>query len=237
MTINYVQKTAVFKAAAANSVTSAAMSITPGNVGINTTGGWHASGVTLGVSGSAGSWAVDKTATGGAYSAVVIGSSLNSPGGSITTTATNTQNADSATYFSGIASEFSGLVAASAVDVTAQQTGGSTQTTSTVTTAATGQERELVIVAINAGANLADTATTDPPTGYTSLGVNQNSATECPFEAAYKIVASAGVQSATWTFASTNVAGFAAVAAAYKGRSDEPRRFGPDTQELFHNPR
>lgn len=48
-------------------------------------------------------------------------------------------------------------------------------------------------------AAIVSAAISDPPSGWTSIGVNNDATNNLPTEACYKIVSSSGAQSATWT--------------------------------------
>lgn len=85
------------------------------------------------------------------------------------------------------------------------------------TTAATAQANELVIAVIatpqvNAGAAQ---AITNPPTGYTSLDISNDSTVTAAGETAYKEVSATGTQSAAWTW--TGSGEWMGVIASFKG--------------------
>lgn len=98
--------------------------------------------------------------------------------------------------------EFSGNVTSGSLDKTNTNTTTSA-TTLAVTSAATTWATEVVVVAIAARfvAGNANITLTDPPTGYTSIAVLQDTNTYAAFESAYLIVSSTGTQTATWTWA------------------------------------
>lgn len=87
----------------------------------------------------------------------------------------------------------------------------------TGTSAVTSQANELVIVCM-AGPQVNVSANhniTNPPTGYTSLDVSNNSNTDASGEAAYLEVTSTGTQTAAWTW--TTGGEFMGVLATFKG--------------------
>lgn len=89
-------------------------------------------------------------------------------------------------------------------------------TTLGATTAATTWATEIAVCAIatrfvSGNSNI---TLTDPPTGYTSLAVLQDTNTYAAFEFAYQILSSTGTQSATWSWAGAGEA--ATVMATFK---------------------
>lgn len=100
--------------------------------------------------------------------------------------------------------EYSGYATSGALDKVAVVPLAS-GTTVTVTTAATAQANELVTasVATNFAFNNSATGLTDPPTGYLSNAVNQDTNGKAAFESSYKEVTSTGAQSATWSWSGT----------------------------------
>lgn len=87
-----------------------------------------------------------------------------------------------------------------------------TNTASTATTwsqaSSTGvpQATDLVIAmtVYENSAAIANASLSDPPTGWTSIGANQDGTNNVPMEACYQILSSGGTQTATWTTADTN---------------------------------
>ena len=116
--------------------------------------------------------------------------------------------------------EWSAAVA-SPFDVSASGTTSETAHTSrtTGTTASTAQADELSLIAHSMGAlnGVADVGYTDPVTGYTTLQRISNDASDLGTFHAYKVLSSAGTQSATfnWT-ASESVMGSQGVIATFK---------------------
>lgn len=98
--------------------------------------------------------------------------------------------------------EYSGYATSGALDKVATNVTASA-TTLTATTAATSQANELVTASIAARfvAGNANISLTDPPTGYTSNAVLQDTNTYAAFESSYKEVTSTGTQAATWSWA------------------------------------
>lgn len=82
--------------------------------------------------------------------------------------------------------------------------GASTTTASTPTTGTLAQAAETVIVAISIGAStgLANAGISNPPSGYTSLAVAQDTATGVGAQISYKDAPSTAGQNATWTYTS-----------------------------------
>jgi hypothetical protein len=117
------------------------------------------------------------------------------------------------------AQEWSGLLTATAIDKSANAGGNSAgpQTTTSGTTAATSQASELAIVGMNAtGGGVTNIALTDPPAGYTSLFVNQNSTGPGAAEHAYLILSATGAQSATWNWTPTTISAYQGIISTYK---------------------
>lgn len=107
-----------------------------------------------------------------------------------------------------------------AVDVTTSN-GGTTNVTTgnTGTTATTTQANDVVLIGLttnNSGAGLANSAFTDPPAGYTSLFAAQATNAHTGAQHSYKEVASAGAQSATWTWTTASETSWQAVIATFK---------------------
>jgi hypothetical protein len=223
MTQAFVQKTAKFTASAANSVTSAALTTTSGNHSIVTVSNWRTGAATVTVTDSkSNSYTNDQALTQG-DSRATISSALNITGGSSHTVTATSSSGASDTYFEGNFTEFSGTLSSAALDKTGSIGHGSGTTTSTVSTGTnTTQADELVIVCIAVNSNDTTINITDPPSGYTSIGVNQDGNATIGYEAAYKIITATGTQTATWTFDSTTSDGDAAVIATYKSATGGP---------------
>jgi hypothetical protein len=103
--------------------------------------------------------------------------------------------------------EVSGNATSGSLDKTSTNTSTSATTLST-TTAATTWATEISIAANAASfvAGNANVGMTDPPTGYTSIEINQDTNTYAACEAAYLIVSSTGTQTASWTWATAGEA-------------------------------
>jgi hypothetical protein len=97
--------------------------------------------------------------------------------------------------------EYSGYAQVGPLDKVATQITGSA-TTITATTATTSQATELVTASIAARfvASNSNIGLTNPPTGFTSNGVLQDTNTYAGFESAYKEVVATGAQTATWSW-------------------------------------
>lgn len=95
----------------------------------------------------------------------------------------------------------------SAVDQTVRNSGNTSVTTgNTGTSSATTQASEFAVAALatnTSGAGLANAAFSDPPSGYTSLKVQNDTVNHAGGEQAYKELAATGAQSATWTWTNT----------------------------------
>lgn len=219
MTQAFVQKTAKFSAAAANSVTSAGLNTTTGNQLIVTCASWRSGGATVTVTDSqgGGSWAnsVSVVDGGDAGSRATIATKLGITGAASNTATVTSSSGASDTYFNGNLLEFSGTLSAAALDVTANSPHGAAGTTCTPTTGSTAQADELVVACISVSSSTANVNVNDPPSGYTSIGVNQDSNATIGYQASYKIVSAIAAQSATWTFNATTV-GDVGVIATYK---------------------
>lgn len=201
MTVAFVQKTAKFSSAGASSINAAALTVTSANALIVTVSTWNAAGAhnVTASSSPSNTWNTDVSAadTGLGKGKASIAAALGCAAGSTTVTITSSV---ASTAFEGNVSEFSGLLTASALDKTASDPGGAADTTSAPTTAATTQNDELVIGAVCWNSADVTCNISDPPsTGYTSIGVNQDSNATIGYEGAYKIVAATGAQSVTWT--------------------------------------
>ena len=109
--------------------------------------------------------------------------------------------------------EWSGIDAAP-LDVVATPVSNLDTASISITSAATNFANELVIAAVVINNDTNPAGLTDPPTGYTSLHVQQNSANDVAHEIAYKIVSATGAQSASWswTSAGTDMVGQAILA-------------------------
>lgn len=206
MAIAFVQKTAKFSSASGSSVAAAALTVTAGNMLVVTVTTWNNSGShTVTVADDKGNtWnsavsVEDSSGTGDASKATIY-YAMNCAAGSTTVTVSSSLGS---TAFEGNVSEFSGLLTASALDVTANSPHNSGGTSCTPTTGTTAQADELVVGVM--AVNSADTTCniSDPPSGYTSIGVNQDSNATIGHEGCYKIVSATGTQSATWSFDAT----------------------------------
>lgn len=236
MAIAFVQTTARFTASAASSVVSGTLTTTAGNTGAPTVSTWIASGsVAPTVTDSKGNTATidQSTADGRGKPRASEGSiPLTSAGASHSWTI----NFAAGTYCEGNVSEFSGLTT-TPFDVSAgNQYNTSPGTTSlAVTTATTTQADELVIACIVTNNNDTTTNVSDPPTGYTSIGVRSDDTVTIGYEAAYKIVSATGAQTATWTFDALALGdlGGAAVVATYKAATTDTNLAGQARQQFI----
>lgn len=201
MAIAFVQKTARFTASAASSVTSGALTTTPGNTAFLTIATWVSAGSTAptitdskGNTGTVNQSTVDGL---GKVRASIGSIPLVSGGAGHSWTI----NFLSGTYGEGNVSEFSGI-ASSPFDVAGSDSYNSTAgvTSLAPTTATTAQANELVVGCIVTNNADANTNVSDPPSGFTSIGVQADDTQTIGYEAAYKVVAAIGTQSATWTF-------------------------------------
>lgn len=124
-------------------------------------------------------------------------------------------NMANSTRLNSLMFEVSGAATSGVVDKTNTNTATGV-TTNTVTTAATTWATEIVVAvnAVDFVLGNANIGMTDPPTGYTSLAVGQDTNTYAGFEMAYKIISSTGTQSASWTWATSGEA--AAAIATFK---------------------
>lgn len=204
MAIAFVQKTAQFSATAASSVTSSTLTTTAGNTGILTISTWASSG-------SVAPTIVDSKSNTGTVDQSLLDSGASASRSSIgsiplaTAGASHSwqMNLPTGTYCEGNVSEFSGL-STTPFDVSAGTQIPVGVATITATTATTNQADELVIGEIVTNFSSPNTAVSDPPTGYTSIGVMATDTATIGYEAAYKIVAATGAQSVTWTFNSSS---------------------------------
>ena len=107
-----------------------------------------------------------------------------------------------------------------AVDVVSTLGSGSNTITTLSTpsmTTTNASDAIFAMLSVDAATGLTNAGITDPPTGYTSVYVQQNSSAFEGCEIAYKEVSSIGAQAATWTF-TADAAGslYAAGAASFK---------------------
>ena len=119
---------------------------------------------------------------------------------------------------------FTGIVTSLAQDQTAESTPGS-GTSSSVTSGSTTQADELVI-ASNAISQSGDTNLniTTPTSGYTDICIEQDFVAHATGNAAYKIVAATGAQSASWGHDSANHAAIILTLKAFTGGTGFGRR-------------
>jgi hypothetical protein len=100
------------------------------------------------------------------------------------------------------------MPACSAVDVlgTASTVVATTSTTTTANiTTVNASDILLGVVTVDCNTGSANQGITDPPTGWTSLQVQQNTSANYGAEICYQEVATAGAKSATWTYASDTI--------------------------------
>jgi hypothetical protein len=141
------------------------------------------------------------------YDCVVATSS-----GTFTVQLNNVQS--SGNYIAWTAVEHSGAHA-TPFDVAATGTGANLATSTSATTATTSQADELVVVVIGSANNISENYS-DPPSGYTSRSVHQNSATVIGHQSSDTIVSATGAQSVTWTHAANTAGGSCCAIVTYK---------------------
>lgn len=238
MTQAFVQKSAKFTASAATNVTSGGITTTSGNHLVTTWSSWCNAVSTQGTvaDNKSNSHAVDVSVkdggSAGGFGRTSIASALNVTGGSgHTITVTQGGSPAGGTYFEGNVSEFSGTLTAAALDQTTTATSGASSTSVTPTTSATTQADEVVIACVVVNNSSATCGIVDPPTGYTSIGVNQDSNNTIGYEAAYKIVSAPGAQSAAYTFNSVS-AGSGGAIATYKAAAGGATGIDPQLRSL-----
>jgi hypothetical protein len=208
--MSFVQKNTVTAGLGVTSLSSSLTGVTAGNLVILTIA-WDVNGGSTGPSldgtAVAAGWLVAENPAG----VVSTGNSGWDTGVSIfylqnAASGTRTVNVTfpNSTRANTLLSEFSGYATSGAKDQVATNNVAS-GTSLTVTSGTTTVATELVIAAVAQCFVLGNGNNTvsDPPTGYTSLAVLQDTNTYASFEFAYKEVSSTGTQSATWTWAST----------------------------------
>lgn len=224
MAIAFVQKTTKFTSGGATSITSASITTTAGNKAIVTVSTWISgtNNQPTFTDNKSNTWpgTADATLIDGSLGngRISINSAQIATGGA---SHTFTVTGSAGTAFEGNVSEFSGLLTAVAKDQSATASIAASATTKTVTSGTTTQASELVVAAINVNSSDATCNITDPPTGYTSIGVNQDSNATIGYESAYKIIAATGAQSAVWTFDSTTSGGATGIV-TYKATGGSP---------------
>lgn len=137
-------------------------------------------------------------------------------------------------YPAAIATEWSGLVGATALDQTADGTNDASAGSLGVTTSTTTQEVELVISAF--GVHNADAdVNMVVPSGYTQLGTHDAASTLVGFNAGYKIATAIGTQAATGTWDAGSAGGAAGVVVTLKAgvNTDPPSGGGGGADETF----
>lgn len=140
--------------------------------------------------------------------------------GSGTFTATLSFGGSKGYYAAAVMSEWSGMVGATAVDVTGTATDDGSDGSLAVSTSATAQAVELVL-SVHALYNDDADANMVTPSGYTSLGVLDTASTVVGFRAAYKVVEAIGTQSATGTWDVDSTGGAAAVLVTLRAGTSE----------------
>lgn len=132
--------------------------------------------------------------------------SENITGGANTVTLTPT---GSGNYMAWVAMEFSGLLTASALDITATNTGFETATDANVTSGTTNQANELVLaVAAAAISGSSDVEWgASAATGYTNVAQYENYSAIQTISVEYKVVSSVGAQSAAWEHVAASSSG------------------------------
>lgn len=156
-------------------------------------------------------------ANGGAYTGAAVWYESNAAAG------THTITVGAADVFANVTlTEWSGLATSAAADQTGIQATATNAQTSTVTAnGATAQASELAlaVLSIAAGTGVSNAAITDPPSGWVSLLVYDDTATWVAGEHAYQVLSSIGTPSATWNWTDTSVTGHQAVLFTLKGAS------------------
>jgi len=110
----------------------------------------------------------------------------------------------------GTAVEWAGMKSSAALDETTSSSGTSTSPVSG-TTAATGTNDQVVFVVLNVDSSSTNVGI-DLPSGYTNIGINQNSFATIGFSSDYKVVSTTGAQSASWGTLSASEAWIGAIA-------------------------
>lgn len=205
--MSFVQKNTNTHGTDVTSLSSSITGVTAGNLLLLVVS-WANSGSSTGpqldATAVSNGWKVGQNPTGTAstgHSGWFVGASIfylpNTPSGTnaVNITFNNTSRLDT------ILAEFSGYATSSPLDKTATNNVAN-GTTVTVTTAATTVATELVMAAVATTFEFGNgnEGITDPPTGYTTLNVNQDNNLACSFEMAYKEVVATGTQSATWSW-------------------------------------
>lgn len=122
--------------------------------------------------------------------------------------------------------EVSGLDTTAPLDVTAINSGGgsTTQSRTSGTTAAIAQTNSIAFAAVGMVSTVgqANIAITNPPTGYTTIYVENNSLVDVGAEFAYKNGLSAGTQSVTWSWTDATTSGSLGTIAVFKDSGAPP---------------
>lgn len=114
--------------------------------------------------------------------------------------------------------EWSGAATSSVLDKTASNGSiSTTQNRASGTTAALTASNDLALVAlaVASGAGQTNAAISDPPSGYTSLYAQQDTAVDVGVEFAYQLLSSSAAQSTTWTWTDSTTAGSMGVIATF----------------------
>lgn len=124
--------------------------------------------------------------------------------------------------------EVSGLLSVASQDASSHNgvATGATTSGNTGTTGATTQASEFLICALAGnGAGLTNMGISDPPSGFTSLAVSQDSTDDFGFEQCYKILTTTGTQSCTWSWTSGGLDQYSALATTFKASTSTAPTF------------
>lgn len=122
-------------------------------------------------------------------------------------------------YIYGTVAEFSGVLSPYLESMTAVNSADSTtaQTNTSPSTGTLAHNNDLIIasVVVLSGAGQASIGITNPPTGYTSLSVNQNTSSQVGSQTSYKILSkTTASQSTSWSWTdSTTLHGISSISA------------------------
>jgi hypothetical protein len=212
--VSFVQKNTLNSSTTVTTQTTTLTSVTSGNLviavsswainaGLTSVPSLDSTSVTAGWQEAGHAGGVDSSGHPGWTTGVSVYYLQNAPSG----TASLKLNYPASTYARTILAEYGGYATSAPVDKIAVNTSAGA-TTLTVTSATTSQANELVIVghACAFATSNSNIGLTNPPSGYTSLAVVQDTNTGSGVEFAYKEVTSTGAQSATWSWSGTTEA-------------------------------
>jgi hypothetical protein len=151
---------------------------------------------------------------GGAYSGLSVYLKASPSAGSNSALCSNATS----NYQAGVLVEVSGTTSSTA-DVKTLTNASGTPTSISVSSGTLAQANEIIFAGMTYGvpAGSSNAAISNPPTGFTSLYVDQDTLVDLPIEVCYQVVTATTSVTASWSWTDTTTNGAQAIIVSYKG--------------------